>query len=81
MLTQSVTKDTIIRQLDKLPPDSLPEVAQFIEFLQFQARRPVRRRAAGKRSAFGIWADRVETEDPAAFAEELRRKVEKRQDG
>jgi hypothetical protein len=81
MLSQSVTKDFILRQLEKLPPDGLLEVAQFIEFLQFQARQPVRQKTSGKRAAFGIWADYPEAQDPAAFAEKLRRQIETRQDG
>ena len=34
-----------------------------------------------KHSAFGMWANRPEAQDPVAFAEKLRRKVETRQDG
>ena len=73
-------KDFILRQLEKLPPDGLQEVAQFIEFLQYQASQPVKQqRAKGKRAAFGLWADHPEAQDPAAFAQKLREKVEKRQ--
>ena len=82
MLTQQVTKDFILRQLEKLPPDGLAEVAQFIEFLQFQAGQTGRKlQPVKKRSAFGMWANRPEAQDPVAFAEELRRKIETRQDG
>lgn len=81
MLTQPVTKEYVYRQLETLPPDGLSEVAQFIEFLHFQARQTVQQKASGKRSAFGIWADYPEAQDPVALAEKLRRKIETRQDG
>ena len=81
MLSQHVTKDSILRELDKLSPDGLQEVAQFIEFVQFQAQKPLKQpKASRKHSAFGIWADRPEAQDPAAFAQTLREKIEKRQD-
>ncbi len=81
MLSQQTTKDFILRQLEKLPPDGLVEVAQFIEFLQFQAKQPSQRASvARKHVAFGIWANRPEAQDPATFAENLRQQVEKRQD-
>jgi len=80
MLSQSVTKEFVLRQLEMLPPDRLQEVAQFIEFLQFQSGRAGRRKISGKRTAFGIWADYPEAQDPIAFAENLRRQIETRQD-
>jgi len=81
MLSQQINKDSILRQLEKLPPDGLLEVARFIEFLQFQAKQTVQRKTSGKRAAFGIWANNPEAQDPAAFAEKLRMKIETRQDG
>jgi len=81
MLSQQVTKEFILRQLENLPPDGLVEVAQFIEFLQFQAKRSGKRiNTTRKHVAFGIWADRPEAQDPAVFAQNLRQQVEKRQD-
>jgi hypothetical protein len=81
MLSQQITKDFIMRQLEKLPPDGLVEVSQFIEFLQFQSRQPAKRvSAAHKYAAFGIWADRPEAQDPAVLAQKLRQQIEKRQD-
>lgn len=81
MFYQQVTKEFVLRQLDQLPPSRLPEVARFIEFLQFQAQQPVHRKKSRKRTAFGIWADYPEAQDPVAFSELLRRKIETRQDG
>lgn len=79
MLTQPVTKDFILSQLEKLPPDELVEVAQFIEFLQFQASQPARPRSASRKHvAFGLWADRPEAQDPAAYAQKLREQMENR---
>ncbi|MCX6064722.1 MAG: hypothetical protein NT121_03065 [Chloroflexi bacterium] len=81
MLSQQMTKDFILRQLENLPPDGLVEVAQFIEFLQFQAKQPGKRvRAVRKHVSFGIWADRPEVQDPAGFSQNLRQQIEKRQD-
>lgn len=81
MFSQQVTREFVLRQLEKLPPDRLSEVARFIEFLQFQSGQTIRRRTASKRKAFGIWADYPEAQDPAAFAAKLRRQIETRQDG
>ena len=74
MVSQQVTKEFIFRQLDTLSTDALVEVAQFIEFLQFrgQALQPS---ASGEHTAFGIWADYPETNDPAAFASKLRQQL------
>ena len=81
MLSQQVTKETIFRQLDTLSTDSLVEVAQFIEFLQFRGKQSLKPPAAGEHAAFGIWADYPEANDPAAFAMKLRQNMEKRQNG
>ncbi len=81
MLSQRVTKDFVLRQLDQLPPDRLQEVARFIEFLQFEIRQPVQRKSSRKGSAFGLWANYPEAQDPVAFAESLRRNLETRRDG
>ena len=81
MHSQQMTKDFILRQLESLPPDGLVEVSQFIEFLQFQAKQPAKRLSPlRKLTSFGIWADQPEAQDPAAFSQNLRQKVEKRQD-
>ena len=80
MLSQQMTKEFIFRQLDTLSTDGLVEVAQFIEFLQFrgQALQPS---SAGEHTAFGIWADYPEANDPAAFALNIRQNIEKRKNG
>jgi len=36
---QTVTKEQIIYILDKLPPESLREVQQFIDFLRFKSQK------------------------------------------
>lgn len=77
-----VSKEQILQQIESLSPGSLVEVARFLEFLQFQEEKlVVRKKASRKLSAFGIWANRPEAQDPVAFAEALRRKIEMRQDG
>lgn len=80
MLSQQVTKEFIFRQLDTLSTDGLVEVAQFIEFLQFR-RQALQPSSSGEHTAFGIWADYPEANDPAAFALNLRQNMEKRKNG
>jgi len=76
------SKEHVLKQIESLSPESLAEVARFLEFLQFQEeKRGVRKKASGKLSGFGMWANRPEAQDPIAFAEALRRKIEMRQDG
>lgn len=75
MTFQQVTKETIFRQLDQLPPNRLMEVAQFIEFLQSRTQQPARRKSSRKYSAFGIWADYPEAQNPVEFASKLRQQL------
>lgn len=81
MVTQPVTKEYIFRQLETLSNDGLMEVAQFIEFLQFRGQPTLKPFASGEHSAFGIWADYPEAQNPAVFAKKLREGIEKQQDG
>ena len=80
MITLQVTKDLIARQIEKLSQDELVEVAQFIEFLQFREQGPIQPAGSGESSAFGLWADYPEAQDPDSFAMKLRRNMENRQD-
>jgi hypothetical protein len=81
MLSSQATKEYIFRQLDLLTKDSLVEVAQFIEYLQFRGQPTLKAVSPEGHVAFGIWADYPEASDPAAFAQNLRQNMEKRQDG
>jgi hypothetical protein len=47
-------KQQISEALEKLPSESLSEVLQFVEYLQFKAREPNPKRIVRLR---GIWAD------------------------
>jgi hypothetical protein len=80
MIMQQVTKEFLARQIEKLSQDELAEVAQFIEFLQFREQGTIQPAGAGIPSAFGLWADYPEAQDPAAFAMKLRRNMESRRD-
>ena len=80
MVAQPVTKDFVVRQIEKLSQDGLVEVAQFIEFLQFREQGPIQAAVPGAHSAFGIWADYPKAQDPASFALKLRQNMERRQD-
>ena len=81
MLSSKTTKEYIFRQLDLLTKDSLVEVAQFIEYIQFRGQPLLKPASQGGHAAFGIWADYPEASDPAAFAQTLRQNMEKRQGG
>lgn len=81
MTTEFVKKDDLLRQMDNLTPENLAEVARFIEFLKFKPKVMPAKEEAGEHLAFGMWADYPAAENPARFAEELRKKVEKREDG
>ena len=80
MITQQVTKEFLARQIEKLSQEELVEVAQFIEFLQFREQGLIQPAGSGVPSAFGIWADYPEAQDPASFAMRLRRNLESRRD-
>ena len=80
MFSQPIRKDYVSRQLDRLSPEKLAEVAHFIEFLQFNPPSLVKEGASRKNIAFGMWKDYSEANEPAAFALKLRRQIETRQD-
>lgn len=50
MTTQKEVKLRILHLLDRLPPEQLEEVADFVEFLQRRRRRPIEPVALG-----GLW--------------------------
>ncbi|MFN8405729.1 MAG: hypothetical protein U0V48_19565 [Anaerolineales bacterium] len=81
MVSSQAAKEYIFRQLDLLNKDSLVEVAQFIEYLQFRGQPLLKSASAGARVAFGIWADYPEASDPASFAQTLRENIETRRGG
>ncbi|PKO23153.1 MAG: hypothetical protein CVU38_05530 [Chloroflexi bacterium HGW-Chloroflexi-1] len=83
MIEQSITRETIIQKVAGLPPDGLAAVMRFIESWEHKVRPPVsvQMLAAGEHPAFGLWADRTDIQDSAAFAQQLRRTIEGRRDG
>ncbi|MBL8089038.1 MAG: hypothetical protein KF758_05500 [Anaerolineales bacterium] len=81
MLSSQETKEYIFRQLDLLNKDSLVEVMQFIEYLQFRNQPILSPSTQGAHVAFGIWSDYPEANDPASFAQALRQNIEKRRSG
>ena len=78
-----VTKKDIVDKLDKLPPETLPELQTFITFLQFKAEKSLdasvkrsRREMwqAALQSTFGMWAGRNDiANDSVTYAQEIRR--------
>jgi hypothetical protein len=77
-----VTSETLVNKLKALPPETLAEVVRFIEFLEFKTQSPVGlpSESRAKHPAFGIWADRFETQDAVTLASTLRRNIEERRD-
>jgi hypothetical protein len=77
-----VTSDTLVEKLKALPPESLAEVVRFIEFLEFKTQWSVTSPAesGSRHPAFGLWADRVKSQDTVAFTSTLRRSIEERRD-
>ena len=77
-----ITSDTLVEKLKALPPESLAEVVRFIEFLQFKTQSPVGSpsESGPRHPAFGLWADRPETQDTIAFTSALRHNIETRRD-
>jgi hypothetical protein len=75
-----LSKQDVIRKIESLSPDRLEEVAKFIEYLEYKSESNLAGENKTEHVAFGIWKDYHAAEDPAAYAIELRRKVEKRQD-
>ena len=77
-----VTSDTLVEKLKALPPESLAEVERFIEFLEFKTQSPVGSPSdsRARHPAFGLWADRAETQDAVTFTSTLRRNIEERRD-
>jgi hypothetical protein len=64
-----MTKDELVRALDDLPADTLPELRQFIEFLHFKAQsRPKKLARLG-----GLWKDLppITDQDIAQVRQEL----------
>jgi hypothetical protein len=77
----TVTKEDIIDKLDVLPPETLPELQTFIEFLRFksekgsqQDRDEARREKwqAAIKATFGMWADRHDVEKDGVEGVEIR---------
>ena len=78
-----VTKKDIVDRLDKLPPETLPELQTFINFLQFKAKKSPdasvehsRREMwqAALQSTFGMWAGRDDiANDGVTYVQEIRR--------
>jgi hypothetical protein len=65
MVTHAVTKEQIVHTLDELPPESLREVQQFLDFLRFKRRRQARKSAIALR---GLLAGYRFTEEDIAQA-------------
>lgn len=83
MIEQPITRETIMQKVAGLPPDGLIAVMRFIESWELKVWPPasVQTLRAGEHPAFGIWADRTDIQDSAAFAQQLRRMIEGRRDG
>ncbi len=85
MVDRAITKESISKKLDALPPEKLVELDQFIDFLRYRSTQDTVVIEAGPRPrvhpAFGMWADQTDIVSSAELADELRRKIEERGDG
>ena len=78
-----ITKKEIIKELDALPPETLPELQAFIEFLRFKSEQTTVESVGKSQSelwrtaleaTFGMWADRDDVAgDGVAYVQSLRR--------
>jgi hypothetical protein len=77
-----VTGETLLNKLKALPPESLAEVVRFIEFLEFKTQSTANSssESRARHPAFGLWADRFETQETVVFTSTLRRSIEERRD-
>ncbi|MCL5999460.1 MAG: glycerol-3-phosphate dehydrogenase/oxidase [Chloroflexi bacterium] len=83
MANRTVTKEEVTRKLDQLPPENLAEVDQYIDFLRYKTSLSARFDVSASQNehpAFGLWADRVDIDDTAEYAQKLRNSIEKRHD-
>ncbi|MCW1967856.1 MAG: hypothetical protein KIH69_007025 [Anaerolineae bacterium] len=80
-----LSKETLIRKLDDLPPEAWPDLAAFIEFWIYKTQKSTNGLDAQAHPAFGIWRDHAEIGDDAdatgQFSLALRRAIENRHDG
>ena len=77
-----VSKEQVLKQIEVLSPTDLAEVSRYIEFLQYLERqtKAIKGKLV-KSSAFGIWRDYPEAQDPVVFARKLCQNIELRLDG
>lgn len=73
------SKDLIIKELDNLPPKAHKLVREFIELLRIslakEEEKPGEKHKSVVKGKFiGMWKDREETIDSAAFVKDLRKK-------
>lgn len=81
MTTQPITPEHLLEQLKRLGPSALERAASYIDTLARAEERLSGDLPTGDRfTAFGIWADRPETQDSAAFAASLRQRLERGED-
>lgn len=81
MTQLDVVKKDIITEVESLPPETLPELREFIEFLHYKSEKgtqplavvqPDRWRSA-LAATFGMWADRDDVEDDGvAYVRNIR---------
>ncbi len=84
-MTIKTTREHLSKILEDMPADALEEVARYAEFVRYKLANPAPRPPRGskrkKHPAAGIWADRAEITDSAAYSLALRHTIETQQDG
>jgi hypothetical protein len=72
-----MTSDQLLREIEALPDDDRRQVADFIAFLRFRAKRrrperPRKRAPLSHEPFVGIWSDREDMADSVAWVRSLR---------
>jgi hypothetical protein len=84
-MTIKSTREHLSRILEGMPAEALEDVARYAEFVRYKLKNATpqspKRGKRKKHPAAGIWADRAEITDSAAYSLTLRHKIETRQDG
>ena len=73
----------LAQQIEALPTEAVADLVKFVEYLQYKSGSPQTKRKKRKinLAAFGLWKDRSDIKDSADYSLELRRRIERRQDG
>ena len=87
-MNNGVIREQLHQQIDDLPDDVVKQIADFTSAVSRFFRKDDKveysledvERNSGEHTAFGMWANHPEANEPAVFASKLRRQIETRED-